>query len=110
MAMEKRTRPSLVVLLVGIAGWASAERLPIRAFTSADGRLEDGAVTPILKDPIGYRWCVPSDGLSRFDGQSFRTYGASEGLSGVSHMIEADGVYWIALNKGVARYDPHQPE
>jgi signal transduction histidine kinase/ligand-binding sensor domain-containing protein len=87
-----------------------AERLPVRNYTSADGLLIDGAITQTMQDSRGLLWFVSARGLNRFDGRSFRSYGAEEGLEGASQIVETrPGEYWVAARRGIARYRPEAP-
>ena len=70
---------SLLVLLSLAPAPAHAERLPARIFTTADG-LANNVVTRIVLDSRGYLWFCTREGLSRFDGHDFTTYGIDEGL------------------------------
>jgi ligand-binding sensor domain-containing protein len=58
---------------------AGAERLPLRAYTVADG-LAHNRVNKILRDRRGLIWLATADGLSRFDGYTFTTFGVEQGL------------------------------
>jgi ligand-binding sensor domain-containing protein/signal transduction histidine kinase len=88
---------------------ASAERLPIRPYTTSDG-LAHVRVTCIVPDSRGFLWFCSPAGLSRFDGQGFTTYGVSHGLhhTQVNHFIQSsNGAYWVATNGGgIYRFDP----
>src|SRR5215208_177652 len=92
-------------LLFAVAGClltaarSSAERLPIRTFTTVDG-LPNDKVWRIRADSKGFLWFGTSGGLGRYDGSTFVVYGARDGLtSSVIDIIEArDGGYWIATN------------
>ena len=72
-------------LIVGIAlitlggPRAFAERLPARAYTTADGLGHD-RVLCVVQDSRGFLWFCTVDGLSRFDGHRFVNYGEREGL------------------------------
>jgi len=90
---------------------ASAERLPLRAYTSADGLPRD-QVSAILADSRGYVWFGTPEGLSRFDGQQFVSYGLDEGLpdASVNEIRETgDGNLWIATSGGLCRFVPEGP-
>lgn len=50
-------------------------------------------------------------GLSRFDGKSWKTYTAADGLAGnfvFSLAVDKKGVLWAGTNKGVSRFDGTQ--
>jgi ligand-binding sensor domain-containing protein/two-component sensor histidine kinase len=87
----------------------SAERLPLRRYSSADGLAGD-FVTDIYRDRRGFLWFSTRDGLSRFDGVEFHSYGVGDGLpiAAVNAVLETrDGNYWVATNGGgVARFQP----
>jgi signal transduction histidine kinase/ligand-binding sensor domain-containing protein len=55
-------------------------------------------------------WFCTRDGLSKFDGYQFTSYGKEQGLAhpNVNDLIEAsDGTYWVATNGGgVCRFNP----
>jgi signal transduction histidine kinase/ligand-binding sensor domain-containing protein len=58
---------------------ARAQQLPSRHFDAASGLAHDN-VSRIFEDSRGYFWFATDEGLSRFDGYSFKSYGAGEGL------------------------------
>jgi signal transduction histidine kinase/sugar lactone lactonase YvrE len=87
---------------------AEAERLPIKTYTIADGLLRD-TVTRIRQDSRGFIWLCTADGVSRFDGYSFRNFTIRDGLPErhVNDLLETrDGVIWIATNGGLAKLNP----
>jgi two-component system sensor histidine kinase/response regulator len=63
-----------------------------------------------MRDSRAFVWFSTRDGVSRFDGLRFVTYGTEDGLPDptVNATIErCDGSYWIATNGGgVCRLDP----
>ena len=90
----------LACTILGAASVAHAERLPIRTYTHLDG-LAHTRVTCAFSDSRGFIWFCTVDGLSRFDGQGFTTYGLRDGLATarLNDFIEtADGTYWVATN------------
>jgi ligand-binding sensor domain-containing protein/signal transduction histidine kinase len=112
--MEKRgvlrgARVSLV--LVVLAGSARAERLPIKRYTSADGLPHD-RIKKIVADSRGFLWFCTVEGLARFDGSTFVSYGIAQGLPmpSTNDVLEVEGKgYWIATNGGgVAFLDPNR--
>ncbi len=79
-----------------------AERLPVKAYTTADG-LAHVRVTCAVPDSRGFVWFCGPQGLSRFDGQGFATYGIPQGLANVqvTDFLESSrGTYWVATNGG----------
>jgi ligand-binding sensor domain-containing protein/signal transduction histidine kinase len=87
---------------------AWAERLPISVYTVADG-LGSNHVSCVRRDSRGFMWFCTTDGLTRFDGERFVTYGVRDGLPhpAINDLLEErPGVYWVATNGGgVARFD-----
>jgi ligand-binding sensor domain-containing protein/signal transduction histidine kinase len=100
---------ALVLSVGGLVGTASGERLPVRRYTTADGLAGDYIVS-IYRDSRGFLWFSTRDGLSRFDGVRFTTYGVREGLPSatINRVLETrDGTYWIGTNGGgVCRFNP----
>ena len=99
---------ALLVVLLGVADAARAERLPVRAYGLADG-LPSTFVDHIVSDSRGLLWFSTRDGLARFDGSRFVTYGIDDGLPvpTVNFLLETrDNTYWVATNGGgVCRMD-----
>jgi signal transduction histidine kinase/ligand-binding sensor domain-containing protein len=96
-----------VAALVVSASPAVAQRLPIKAYTTADG-LPSPEIKCVVKDPRGFLWVCTADGLSRFDGLTFVTYGKDNGLPGreVNDLLIArSGTYYVATGAGLARLD-----
>jgi ligand-binding sensor domain-containing protein len=103
--MVKLERSLLVALLGGIL---SAETLPVRVYTPADG-LPGIAVHRIVRDSQGFLWFCTGEGLARFDGYRFVSYGTADGLpeQNVHDLAEnGDGTYWIATAAGLVHFDP----
>ena len=99
---------ALTVLLFCLtAPAARAERLPIRAYTTADG-LPDERIKCIVPDSRGFVWFCGPDGLSRFDGRGFATYRVSDRHNSINDFLETSrGLYWVATNGGgVYRFSP----
>lgn len=88
--------------------FVSAERLPIKIYTPADG-LAHERIKRIVRDSRGFLWFCTGDGLSRFDGHSFTTYLTKDGLpnSVVNDLLETRrGEYWVATYGGVLLFNP----
>ena len=64
----------LVLLIVISARSISAEQLPVRIYTTADGLPRD-LIIRIVRDSHDFLWFCTSDGLSRFNGYQFTNYG-----------------------------------
>src|SRR5436190_23833552 len=97
-----------LVLLLSLPAIVPAEQLPVRTYTTADGLPRD-FVLRIVRDSHGFLWFCTGDGLSRFNGYEFTTYGVEHGLSNprVNDLIETrSGVYWVATEGGVSRFNP----
>ena len=100
--------PSLLGILFLSANPTSAERLPLRTYTTADG-LVSNRISRIVRDSRGYLWFCTEDGLSRFDGHSFTNYTIEQGLpnNDVNDLLETrNGGYWVATANGLCRFDP----
>ena len=90
---------------------ASSERLPIRSYSVVDG-LPSNTIHTIIRDSRGYLWFATREGLARFDGYDFTTYGRANGLpqDSVLDFIETrTGTYWAATADGVAKFEPDAP-
>jgi len=82
-----------------------SELLPIRTYSIADGLAAD-SVYGITADSRGFLWFSTGEGLSRFDGNRFITYGVDEGLPHgvITAMIETrSGDHWIGTPRGLSR-------
>ena len=98
-----------IILAMALAAYSvQAERLPIRAYTTAD-QLPNNIINKIVRDTRGFLWFCTADGLSRFDGYTFRNFGTDQGLPHptVNDLLETRaGEYWVATNGGLVRFDP----
>src|SRR5438132_12976119 len=99
----------LTLALLFSASNISAQQLPVRNYTTADGLPRD-FVLRIVRDSRGFLWFCTADGLSRFNGYEFTNYGVEQGLPNpvINDLLESRrGVYWVATNGGgVARFNP----
>src|SRR5262249_43979722 len=103
--------PSLLLVLLGMAILARAERLPIKTYTTVDG-LAHNNINKIVRDSRGFLWFCTGDGLSRFDGYAFTNYGTDQGLPHreVTDLLETrSGEYWVATKAGLVRFNPKAP-
>src|SRR5437660_12593292 len=107
-AVDRNMRSILVALLMLLPIPAAAERLPLKAYTVADG-LPNNVINKIVRDSRGFLWFCTSEGLSRFDGYSFTNYGVDQGLphTTVNDFLETrSGELWIATDGGVVLFNP----
>src|SRR4030095_1004141 len=71
---------SFFILLLTVVPCATAQHLPIRSYSPVDG-LPGSFIQNILRDSRGYLWISTRNGLARFDGYRFITYGTEQDLS-----------------------------
>jgi signal transduction histidine kinase/ligand-binding sensor domain-containing protein len=79
----------------------------------ADDGLSHNSVITIMQDSKGLIWLGTKDGLSRFDGYTFKTYrdeGNKFGTIGNNFIMslaeDHKGVIWVGTGRGLFRYDP----
>src|SRR6266498_3117857 len=93
---------AFLYLLATFVHPVSAERLPVKIFTSADG-LGTSATFNLVRDSRGFIWICSRDGLIRFDGYRFITYriGNDNADPAVYSLLPTrSGIYWVNLNRG----------
>ena len=99
---------AILVVLGALPCLLQGELLPIRNYTTADGLAADH-VNCIVPDSRGFLWFCTSEGLSRFDGYHFVSYGVRGGLAhrNVSTLVETrSGGYFVGTALGMARINP----
>ena len=98
-----------IILLIAAYAIASAETLPVKKYTTADGLGYD-RVNRIVPDSRGFLWFCTSEGLSRFDGYEFKNYTRAQGLphSTINDLLELnDGTYLVATGDGLVVFNPN---
>ena len=105
----------IVLLVVALSGpCLAAEKVKVpayremRSYTVADGLLSS-SVYGIVQDSLGFIWFGTDNGLSRFDGRTFRNYvhddSMAEGSISANNirrlMLDSNGKIWISLEDGV---------
>src|ERR1700719_3310026 len=93
-------------VIATLAATTRSERLPIRAYTTADG-LAHNHINCIRQDSRGFLWFCTDEGLTRFDGYQLSSFTTREGLPHpwINDLIERrDGTLWIASDGGVSRF------
>ena len=92
---------SLAVWVVGAATPA------MRLYSTADGLVRN-SINRIFSDSRGFLWFATSEGISRFDGLTFRNYGVRDGLPDrdVTDVIETKDGLWFATAAGLSLFHP----
>lgn len=102
------------VFLLGVAAVLvttqdlAAHRLPIQVFTTAQGLPRNSAAC-LVPDRNGLLWLCTTEGLVRFDGSEFRTFGREQGLPSsliVDFLVSSKGGYWLVTDAGICRLPP----
>src|ERR1044071_1212543 len=91
------------VVSSALAPAALAQTLNFHQYTAADG-MPQAQVMGMYQDRHGYLWFGTYGGLSRFDGNQFRTYTKEDGLSSnaIFDIVEDDsGRMYIATSNGL---------
>ena len=99
---------ALLLLLPTLPQSVRAERLPLKAYTVADG-LAHNVINKIVRDSRGFLWFCTAEGLSRFDGYAFTNYTTDQGLPhrNVTDFLETrGGEFWVATYSGLVRFNP----
>jgi diguanylate cyclase (GGDEF)-like protein len=108
-------KPAVLAVCALFAG-ASAVAAPVRPIRFDRLSLEEGlsqsTVQDVLQDSQGYIWLATEDGLSRFDGLSFKVYkhdpaDAASLPSSFVWDVEEDAAanLWIATASGLAKWE-----
>lgn len=122
MKARKKRQPGRDLAVLSVLIWAFAAlqapapgaRLPVRAFTIADGLSMD-QVNVIRRDSRGYLWFGTSEGVSWYDGYGFTRYTREDGLPGlhVADILETrSGDLWVTAGSCLCRFrpDPSAPK
>ena len=112
MVIEKRFFLALWILTAVclLSRPLGAERMAVHTYTVADGLAGD-QVTTIVQDSRGFLWIGTRTGLSRFDGDGFRSFGTDDGLphESVWAILEAsDGTLYLGTRGGLVRTLPER--
>jgi ligand-binding sensor domain-containing protein/signal transduction histidine kinase len=95
------------VIALAAVSLPSAERPPLRIFTTADGLPRD-QLQCVRSDQRGFVWFCTAEGLVRFDGQVAVTFGRDDGLSSpaVRSFLNASGDrYFVGADEGLFAFD-----
>lgn len=103
---------AVCILLLSALNVSSQIKSKLEKFSTKDGLSHDG-VLGITKDSEGFMWFGTSDGVNRFDGQTFKTYKGRPGDSSnfknnkIRNLIEdKSGYLWVTtFDHLVYRFD-----
>ena len=76
---------------------------PVLRYRTADG-LPTNQVTHLLHDHLGFLWVGTGDGLARFDGDRFETFGTKDGLLATNKQLH-DTMTKLRIPHGYEEYD-----
>lgn len=109
--MLKYLRVIIMLLLVGMATRVSADNQGVRYITPETG-LNNGAINDIVQDRDGFIWMATWDGITRYDGISFKTYKPDvvneksiQARQVIRLFVDAHGNLWAVTYAGVSRYN-----
>jgi ligand-binding sensor domain-containing protein len=84
-----------------------AEQFPLKSYTVVDG-LASNYVNSIYQDRKNFIWFGTGEGLTLFDGYTFKNFDEKEGLppSSIRFVTEDEkGNLWVSTGQGIARLD-----
>ena len=90
-----------LALLCATSTVCAAQRYSFREYTEGLGNLN---IACLVQDHTGYLWVGTQNGLYRYDGTKFQSYGVAQGLP--ERMIQSlyvglDGTLWVATTTGL---------
>lgn len=98
-----------------VYGAVTASNLRFQYLTTAEG-LAQNTVDCIFQDSKGFMWFGTWNGLSRYDGYTFKTYQKGSQPSGLpdnfirSFTEDRSGNFWIGTAQGVIAFNPNKEE
>ena len=99
----------LLILFTLVFTLSKAQEYSFIPYSVEDG-LSQTQVQSICPDDIGNLWIATVGGVSKFDGENFKTYSKENGLSDNSsvEIINKNGFIWIATKQGITRVKEKQ--
>jgi diguanylate cyclase (GGDEF)-like protein len=90
-----------LAMFCALASVCSAQRYSFREYTQGLGNLN---IPSLAQDRTGFLWVGTQNGLYRYDGSQFQSFGPSQGLP--ERMIQdlyvgQDGTLWVATTTGI---------
>ncbi len=99
--MKRHFISTLFLALCSLFPLAGEGKHGFNHYNVEDG-LSHSSVEAILQDRVGFMWLGTGNGLNKFDGHTFRTFGSYHVLS----LLEGpDGVIWTGTTEGLVRFD-----
>ena len=109
----------LTAIIYGSAGYAQKPAEKFKSITETlrfyliddEKGLSNNTVNSIAQDSLGFIWIGTTDGLNRYDGNTFAKYKSSSGAPSllnnyVQHiMVDKQGKLWISSNGGLNLFD-----
>ena len=100
----------VMLLACALGANAAAQVLPFEILTSRQG-LPQSQVATVAQDAEGYIWVGTMEGLGRYNGTSFTTYSAGDGIGNgrIWELLPArNGALYAATGGGVSFWRNHQ--
>ncbi|HZB88202.1 MAG TPA: diguanylate cyclase [Terracidiphilus sp.] len=96
-----RALAGVLALVCTAVSLSSAQRYSFREYTQGLGNLN---ITSLMRDRTGYLWVGTQNGLYRYDGGGFQSFGPAQGLP--ERMVQnlflgVDGTLWVASTTGI---------
>ncbi len=95
-----------IALVVVISSNTKSQEVIARVFTAKDG-LPSTYIFNTYQDKLGYLWIGSPNGLSRFDGNQFTSYGLSDGLPDtrtVYEYMDSRQRFWAGTARGIVEF------
>jgi diguanylate cyclase (GGDEF)-like protein len=105
MPVARKANSCLLALVVLTSSLLCAQEYSFRSFGTSDG-LNNLAVRRIYKDRVGFLWVSTENGIFRYDGDRFESFGAAQGVppnSGAAFGDAPDGSLLIGGDFGLYR-------
>src|SRR5580698_2257179 len=93
----------LTALLILFVFGAQAQRFTFKAYTQLEG-LVNLNINCMLQDRAGFLWLGTDNGLSRYDGARFATFGKADGLTSpyiLALSQDSTGRLWVGTSGGL---------
>ncbi len=92
----------LITLLIGLSFHVNAQTYYFENYSVRQG-LPNSKIYDILQDHDGYIWLASPSGLTRFDGEDFKSYGIVDGISENTVralLLDSQNRLWIGFENG----------